>query len=111
MIVFGTTVEIANSDDRADPQDRDRRPSGPRAGARRPAADATRGWRQGKCPTPSGTERETVSHDVRDPRFYKFLKLTSKMPSAVRAPTTNGRDRIARIRSGDCCNLSHTVKQ
>jgi hypothetical protein len=71
MIVFGTTVEIANSDDRADPQDRDRRPVTPalsRGRARRPAADATRGWRQGKCPTPSGTERETVSHDVRDPR-------------------------------------------
>jgi hypothetical protein len=86
MIVFGTTVEIANSDDRADPQDRDRRPSGPRAGARRPAADATRGWRQGKCPTPSGTERETVSHDVRDPRRSEIgsrMEMISQIPDSI----------------------------
>ena len=83
MIVFGTPVEIANSDDRADPhtpQDEDRAarddpPPTPPAGARLETGANVR-LRAGQSVKPFLTTSEIRA----DPRFYKFLKLTSKMP-------------------------------
>ena len=95
MIVFGTTVEIANSDDPADPH----RTGTREAAARRPNAGPVRAARDDPPPTPPAAgDRANVrlragqsvkpfltTSEIRaDPRFYKFLKLTSKMPSAVR---------------------------
>jgi len=79
MIVFGTTVEIANSDDRADPQDRAARddppPTPPAAGDR-----ANVRLRAGQSAKPFLTTSEiradprSDGDDLTDPRFYKFLK-------------------------------------
>ena len=83
---FGTTVEIANSDDRrADPQDRDRRPSGPRRDDPPPTPPAAGDRANVRLRAGQSVKPFLTTSEIRaDPRFYKFLKLTSKMPSAVR---------------------------